>query len=511
MEVENNTNSKVEDKQKEKQNKETNEKQEKEKDLSIDDNQISILNEILEEKNKPLIKVKIPKDEFRDEFQTGGQSYKSSGTISGETNSKSKIIKKCGYTFNINGFEMNSIAYFNEILLGNKNKNNCIHVNFNFNELLSLDKATIDICKKMFNQDFELVGDIDGIILNVENDDILKAKSENRYSIFTSQNFFKNKNDIYDIFCESTFGLMGKLVSETKKSMKKKNLSESEKNKQNVSESEKSKQKVSESEKNSQTRNEIKKNNRTISESEKNEKNLMETENIKGRKILQINKLIYLIKFINEINNEIGENSDKPKKDLRNRINKIFKHKPKNKIIICIIVDGNYKDLVRKIKFTCLFSKNWKDTTENEEMKGLFDYFKALRVSQIPFMIVYCPRFYERNSSYFNPISKIYEEDKNADSTEIINTFINENAKLNQKIKDLEKKLSENAKLNQKIKDLEKKLSELEANNKKKEEKIFLKHKRKRKLKKIAENQGGGKRKKEEIEESKDKINFNEQ
>jgi len=144
-------------------------------------------------------------------------------------------------------------------------------------------------------------------------------------------------------------------------------------------------------------------------------------------------------------------------------------------------------------------------------MKGLFDYFKALRVSQIPFMIVYCPRFYERNSSYFNPISKIYEEDKNADSTEIINTFINENAKLNQKIKDLEKKLSENAKLNQKIKDLEKKLSELEANNKKKEEKIFLKHKRKRKLKKIAENQGGGKRKKEEIEESKDKINFNEQ
>ena len=448
MEVENNTNSKIEDKQKEKQNKETNEKQEKEKDLSIDDNQISILNEILEEKNESLIRVKIPKDEFRDEFQTGGQSYKSSGTISSETNSKSKIIKKCGYTFNINGFEMNSIAYFNEILLGNrdKDKNNCIHVKFNFNELLSLDKATMDICKKMFKQDFELVGDIDGIVLNVENNDILKAKSKNRYSIFTCENFFKNKNDIYDIFCESTFGLMGKLVSETIKS--KKNLSESEKT--------------------SKTRNEIKKNNLTISESEKNEQNLMETENTKGRKILQINKLIYLIKFINEINKEIGENSDKPKKDLRNRINKIFKHKPRNKIIICIIVDGNYKDLVRKIKFTCLFSKNWKDTIENEEMKGLFDYFKALRDSQIPFMIFYCPRFYERNSSYFNPVSKIYEEDKKADSTEIINILINENAKLNQKIKDLEKRLSE-----------------LAANNKKKEEKIFLKQKRKRKLKKI--------------------------
>jgi hypothetical protein len=47
-------------------------------------------------------------------------------TITSGTESNIKLEKKYGYSFNINGFEFSSIAYFNEILLRNKGKINCL-------------------------------------------------------------------------------------------------------------------------------------------------------------------------------------------------------------------------------------------------------------------------------------------------------------------------------------------------------------------------------------------------
>lgn len=100
------------------------------------------------------------------------------------------------------------------------------------------------------------------------------------------------------------------------------------------------------------------------------------------------------------------------KTGLKNRINSIYHHTEGNKIILYIIIDGNYKNLIKQIKNNFLFSKEWKDTCDNLKMDGLYKYFGLLRKSRIPFLIVFCPRFYERKSDYFNPISKTYLEDK---------------------------------------------------------------------------------------------------
>ena len=54
-------------------------------------------------------------------------------------------------------------------------------------------------------------------------------------------------------------------------------------------------------------------------------------------------------------------------------------------------------------------------------MKNLFDYFEILRKSKVPFLIVYCLRFYERTSQYYNPISKKYLEDEKIETEIIIN------------------------------------------------------------------------------------------
>ena len=117
-----------------------------------------------------------------------------------------------------------------------------------------------------------------------------------------------------------------------------------------------------------------------------------------------------------------------------------------------MIVDGNYKNLIEQMKNCYLFSKDWKDNNENSIMKNLYEYFSRLRKSKIPFLIVYCPRFYERNSNYFNPISKTYIEDKSGETEIKLNNLVNENAQLKTKIGQQENDIN----------DLKKKLEELE-------------------------------------------------
>lgn len=377
----------------------------KDEEETIDEDQVKTLDYILKQEDK--ISVKVPKDEFNDEkeLELEKKAYSSGESKSG-TESKTKIIKKYGYSFNIDGFESNSIAYFREVLLGYKNKANCFHVNFNFNEFLKIDIPTIEICKKMLVEQFELKGDIDGVINNVQKNELLEAIKENKYSIFTSRKFFKDKSDVYDIFCESTFGFIDKL-----------------------------------------------------------KRNSGEKPN---QKIQQLEKLIYLIKLIDEINNKYKKENLKSndmsismKIGLKNRINSIFHHNEGNKIILCIIVDGNYKNLILQIKNSCLFSKEWKETnpSDNLKMDGLYKYFGLLRKSRIPFLIVFCPRFYERKSDYFNPISKTYLEDKQNEADIQINNLTNENAMQREQINNLTK---ENAMLNQQITDLKVNLKQLE-------------------------------------------------
>ena len=94
--------------------------QEKE-DQVIDENQDETLDEIINPKSIEKIKLKIPENEFNDEKTNNiSKDFSSHGSISSGKENK-KMINDYGYTFNINGFESNSIAYFNEILLNNKN------------------------------------------------------------------------------------------------------------------------------------------------------------------------------------------------------------------------------------------------------------------------------------------------------------------------------------------------------------------------------------------------------
>ena len=354
---------------------------EEEKEV-VDETQVATLETIIKPENITLIKVKIPKNEYNDDEKEG---YTSGGNISSD-GIKNRIKEKYGYTFNINSFESNSIAYFNEILLGNKTSNisKCFNVKFEFEKetFFKLSKAYEPILKyvdSIIKANVDLQGDIDGVITNVSNETIKKAKNDNKYSIFTSSNFLKT-NKTYDIFCESTFGLIDKL-------------------------SHGKQEKIS-------------------------------------RKVSQLKRLIFLIEFIKRINNETDNNSPGVQKNMKERINTLFHHKEYNDIILCLIADGNYKKLIQQIKDSCLFAKEWKNKDENTNINDLYTYFELLRNSKLPFLIVYCPRFYERTSQYYNPLSKLYLEDNKNEPEITLETLKNDNENLKKKIGELEKQIS---------------------------------------------------------------------
>lgn len=365
------------------------EEEEVEKEI-VDENQIKTLDQILSETEKENVKIKIPKDEFNDEPLSGTEGDYSSGVSGGSISSegfKNKIITKYGYTFNISGFESNSIAYFNEILLSNKksDKSKFYNVKFNFeNETFfkigKSYKCIMNYIEMIVKSEFDLQGDIDGIIANVDNKVIQKAKLDNPFSIFTSNSFLKH-NKKYDIFCESTFGLIDKLSGEKQEKI--------------------------------------------------------------SSKVIQLKKLIFLIKFIKKINNEIDENSNQIAKNMKTTINQMFHHTDSNDIILCIIVDGNYKQLIQQIKNSCLFSKKWNNKNESRMMKNLFEYFKILRESEVAFLIVYMPRFYERNSQYYNPITKKYLEDEKKEADKNINNSEDNQENLKKTIQDQQKQIKE--------------------------------------------------------------------
>ena len=351
----------------------------------VDETQEETFDKIINPDNINDIKLKIPKNEFIEEnIDNTNEGFASEGNISsGRENNK--IKEKYGYTFNINGFEANSIAYFNEILLGNKktDKSNCFNIKFDFKkgDIFKINKSTFDYLNMIVNSEFDLEGDIDGVITDVKAETIINAKKDNPFNLFTSDKFLKH-GKTYDIFCESTFGLIDKLINKNSKG---------------------------------------------------------------NKKITQLKKLIFIIELIKNINNNINDYSEQPKKDLKIAINKLFHHKELNDIIICIIVDGNYKTLIQQIKNSCLFAKEWKvwkNPEENGIMKRLYDYFEILRKTKIPFLIVYCPRFYERTSKYYNPLSKTYIEDNDVEIETKIFNLESENASLKQKIQELEERIN---------------------------------------------------------------------
>ena len=86
-------------------------------------------------------------------------------------------------------------------------------------------------------------------------------------------------------------------------------------------------------------------------------------------------------------------------------------------------------------------------------------------ISKIPFLIVYCPRFYERNTKYFNPILKLYQEDKEDTETKL-KFLTNENAQLKAYKEENEKKMKQQDDIikqqGNQINILQKKVEELE-------------------------------------------------
>ena len=372
---------------------------EQKEESCVDEKQEETFDEIINPDDINNIKLKIPKNEFIEgNIDNTNEGFTSDENISsGRENNKIKEIY--GYTFNINGLEANSIAYFNEILLGNKktDKSNCFNIKFDFKkgDIFKINESTFNYLNMIVNSEFDLEGDIDGVITDVKAETIINAKKDNPFNLFTSDKFLK-LGKTYDIFCESTFGLIDKLINKNSKG---------------------------------------------------------------NKKITQLKKLIFIIELIKNINNNINDYSEQPKKDLKTAINKLFHHKELNDIIICIIVDGNYKTLIQQIKNSCLFAKEWKvwkNPEENGIMKRLYDYFELLRNTKIPFLIVYCPRFYERTSKYYNPLSKTYIEDNDVEIETKIFNLESENASLKQKIQEQDNKIKE---LGDKIKELEERIN----------------------------------------------------
>ena len=372
---------------------------EQKEESCVDEKQEETFDEIINPDDINNIKLKIPKNEFIEgNINNTNEGFTSDENISsGRENNKIKEIY--GYTFNINGLEANSIAYFNEILLGNKktDKSNCFNIKFDFKkgDIFKINESTFNYLNMIVNSEFDLEGDIDGVITDVRAETIINAKKDNPFNLFTSDKFLK-LGKTYDIFCESTFGLIDKLINKNSKG---------------------------------------------------------------NKKITQLKKLIFIIELIKNINNNINDYSEQPKKDLKTAINKLFHHKELNDIIICIIVDGNYKTLIQQIKNSCLFAKEWKvwkNPEENGIMKRLYDYFELLRNTKIPFLIVYCPRFYERTSKYYNPLSKTYIEDNDVEIETKIFNLESENASLKQKIQEQDNKIKE---LGDKIKELEERIN----------------------------------------------------
>ena len=372
---------------------------EQKQESCVDEKQEETFDEIINPDDINNIKLKIPKNEFIEgNIDNTNEGFTSDGNIfSGRENNNIKEIY--GYTFNINGFEANSIAYFNEILLDNKktDKSNCFNIKFDFKkgDIFKINESTFNYLNMIVNSEFDLEGDIDGVITDVRAETIINAKKDNPFNLFTSDKFLK-PGKTYDIFCESTFGLIDKLIN----------------------------------------------------------------KNAKGnKKITQLKKLIFIIELIKNINNNINDHSEQPKKDLKIAINKLFHHKELNDIIICIMVDGNYKTLIQQIKNSYLFAKEWKvwkNPEENGIMKRLYDYFELLRNTKIPFLIVYCPRFYERTSKYYNPLSKTYIEDNDVEIETKIFNLESENASLKQKIQEQDNKIKEQG---DKIKELEERIN----------------------------------------------------
>ena len=384
----------------------------------IEEKQDETFDEIINPENLKNIKLKIPKNEFIEEnIENTNSAISSEGNIStGRENNI--LIEKYGYTFNINGFESNSIAYFNEILLGNKksDKSKCFNVKFDFQngDIFKVNKSTIDYLNMIVKSDFDLEGDIDGVITDVKTETIVAAREENRFNLFTSDNFLKT-GKTYDIFCESTFGLIDKLINKKSKGEK---------------------------------------------------------------KVTQLKKLIFIIELIQKINKEINDHSEQPQKNLKSAINDHFHHKESNDIIICIIVDGNYKKLIQQIKNSCLFAKEWKiwkNPEENRVMKRVYDYFDVLRKSKVPFLIVYCPRFYERSSKYYNPLSKKYIEEDDVDLETKVFNLESENALLKETIEKQNDKLK---KQNDKIKKLEEEVNNIKGLLGKKRKRLGIKAKK---------------------------------
>ena len=172
----------------------------------IIEKQDETFNEIINPDN--LKNIKIPKNEFLEEnIKNTNEVITSEGNIStGRENNK--LIEKYGYTFNINGFESNSIAYFNEILLGNKksDKSKCFNVKFDFQngDIFKVNKSTIDYLNMIVKSDFDLEGDIDGVITDVKTETIVAAREENRFNLFTLEVHLIKKKYM-QFFCKYHF------------------------------------------------------------------------------------------------------------------------------------------------------------------------------------------------------------------------------------------------------------------------------------------------------------------
>ena len=112
-------------------------------------------------------------------------------------------------------------------------------------------------------------------------------------------------------------------------------------------------------------------------------------------------------------------------------------------------------------------------------MKGLYEYFKILRESEIPFLIVYCPQFNERTSQYFKPISKKYLEDENSKEKMKLQTLKIKTENLSQEIKEQYEKIKEHneilKELDERLKILEQKIdyNQPKKSNKEKEKKLI--------------------------------------
>ena len=187
------------------------------------------------------------------------------------------------------------------------------------------------------------------------------------------------------------------------------------------------------------------------------------------RKFLQTKRYINLIKLFDEI-----KNTENIKEQAKVKFEELFSLVHQNDKILVVTSNGNYEDYLNNLKNSKIFeednlvcSPNQINLLANEKSSRSIQILKELKNSGINFIIVYAPRAYVNIKSKYSGVDSTEELKKKFDELSIIvSNLTEENKRLKNIEKEVERLTIENKNLNIEInhlKDEMKKMNEIKS------------------------------------------------